>query len=210
MRRTHLRGFTLVELLVVISIIAILAAILFPVLARARESARKAHCVANVRQLLMAERMYNDDNDRTLVPARAGVAPAPSLGYTWCILLQPYMKNTQILICPTDSDPETAQSSTDLKHSYGINYLMTFNRTVGGGYPFTTKMGTVDRAADLILFFEIKGSAQAMGTSITSDSYSRIDARHNGLSVYGFLDGHAKPLRLQEVRTTTAWDPYSG
>jgi prepilin-type N-terminal cleavage/methylation domain-containing protein len=48
MRRS--RGFTLIELLVVIAIIAILAAILFPVFARAREAARKATCISNVKQ----------------------------------------------------------------------------------------------------------------------------------------------------------------
>ena len=52
------RGFTLIELLVVIAIIAILAAILFPVFSRAREQARKAVCVSNMRQIGMALMMY--------------------------------------------------------------------------------------------------------------------------------------------------------
>ena len=47
-------GFTLIELLVVIAIIAILAAILFPVFARARENARKAQCISNMKQLALA------------------------------------------------------------------------------------------------------------------------------------------------------------
>lgn len=58
------KGFTLIELLVVIAIIAILAAILFPVLARARESARSTHCLSNLRQLNTAMLMYLDDWDR--------------------------------------------------------------------------------------------------------------------------------------------------
>ncbi len=65
------RGFTLIELLVVIAIIAILAAILFPVFARAREAARKATCLSNVRQLTLAALMYASDFDDTLPTAVA-------------------------------------------------------------------------------------------------------------------------------------------
>jgi len=58
------RGFTLIELLVVIAIIAILAAMLFPVFARARESARKIQCLSNVKNIAMAAQMYITDYDR--------------------------------------------------------------------------------------------------------------------------------------------------
>jgi prepilin-type N-terminal cleavage/methylation domain-containing protein/prepilin-type processing-associated H-X9-DG protein len=60
-RRT---GFTLIELLVVIAIIAILAAMLFPVFARARESARKIQCLSNVKNIATAVQMYLTDYDR--------------------------------------------------------------------------------------------------------------------------------------------------
>src|SRR5438034_2820234 len=56
-------AFTLIELLVVIAIIAILAAILFPVFAQARESARKASCLSNTKQLGLATMMYTQDYD---------------------------------------------------------------------------------------------------------------------------------------------------
>ncbi len=209
MKTRPIGGFTLIELLVVIAIIAVLAAIVLPVFARVRENARKVHCLSGERQLLMAAKMYSDDNDRTLVPARAGTAPAPSLGYTWCYLLQPYMKSDKLLICPSDPSPQTAKSSTDLKHSYGINYLLTFNRGYGTTYPFTVKMGSIERTSDLILFFEMTGDAQDMGMSVTATRYSRIASRHNGLSDYGFLDGHAKALRLDEVEQNRLWDPFA-
>src|SRR4030042_2067877 len=60
------RGFTLIELLVVIAIIAILAAILFPVFARAREAARKATCLSNLKQITLAAIMYAQDYDEVL------------------------------------------------------------------------------------------------------------------------------------------------
>jgi len=69
MRKT--RGFTLIELLVVIAIIAILAAILFPVFARAREAARKATCLSNCKQIVLACIMYATDYDEML-PAVVG------------------------------------------------------------------------------------------------------------------------------------------
>ena len=57
------RGFTLIELLVVIAMIAIMAAILFPVFAQAREAARQTSCGSNLRQIGMAIKMYVQDND---------------------------------------------------------------------------------------------------------------------------------------------------
>jgi prepilin-type N-terminal cleavage/methylation domain-containing protein/prepilin-type processing-associated H-X9-DG protein len=60
------KGFTLIELLVVIAIIGILAAMVFPVFARARESARKAVCLSNVKNIALAVQMYLADNNDTL------------------------------------------------------------------------------------------------------------------------------------------------
>jgi len=62
------KGFTLIELLVVIAIIGILAAMVFPVFARARESARKVVCLSNVKNIALAVQMYLADNNDTLWP----------------------------------------------------------------------------------------------------------------------------------------------
>ena len=96
------RGFTLIELLVVIAIIAILAAILFPVFARAREKARQASCQSNLKQMELAARMYASDyNERNVLVAMGGGTAAPGNGIWWMIVLQPYLKNMQILDCPS-------------------------------------------------------------------------------------------------------------
>jgi prepilin-type N-terminal cleavage/methylation domain-containing protein/prepilin-type processing-associated H-X9-DG protein len=69
MIRRRRRGFTLIELLVVIAIIGILAAMVFPVFARARESARKAVCLSNVKNIALAVQMYLADNNDTFPPS---------------------------------------------------------------------------------------------------------------------------------------------
>jgi prepilin-type N-terminal cleavage/methylation domain-containing protein/prepilin-type processing-associated H-X9-DG protein len=109
-----LRAFTLIELLVVIAIIAILAAILFPVFSQAKEAAKKANCLSNLRQVGTAFVMYETDYDDRL-PDRRDLKSSLPGGYrpwaTWppsdpragwaAVTLQPYTKNDDLWICPS-------------------------------------------------------------------------------------------------------------
>jgi len=99
------KGFTLIELLVVISIISIIASILLPVFSRARESARRASCLSNLKQIGLATMMYSQDFDEFLPMAGRPAKISNRYNvYPWPISLRPYIKNDQVLICPSDSD----------------------------------------------------------------------------------------------------------
>jgi prepilin-type N-terminal cleavage/methylation domain-containing protein/prepilin-type processing-associated H-X9-DG protein len=118
-------GFTLIELLVVIAIIGILAAMVFPVFARARESARKAVCLSNVKNICLAIQMYLADNNDTLPPSehrqevidyfngspggRGYTASLPECNridqanpyLPWPVIFDEYIKNRDVWRCPS-------------------------------------------------------------------------------------------------------------
>ena len=91
MNRTY-KSFTLVELLVVIGIIALLAALLFPALSMARERGRQASCINNLKQMALAIIQYKQDNND-------GDVGWPSL------LFSQYVSSSGVFQCPSDGNP---------------------------------------------------------------------------------------------------------
>ncbi len=133
------KAFTLVELLVVISIIALLVSVLLPALGRARESARATVCLANMRSMAISSTMYAEDNDGYFPHA---VHTNQGQG-SWVDSIQSYTDQPLLHRCPSDisiyfNSIETV-SNQYRRTSYALNYYLagkmsdyqTNNRLVG-------------------------------------------------------------------------------
>jgi|GEM_PF-1992086 len=115
-------GFTLIELLVVIAVIAIISAILLPIIVSAREKASRSKCLSNLRQIGSAIIMYADDYEGRVYPAvynegwdcPTGLYPP---GSNWSTALGAYAKSLEVFRCPNDTifprDMQFAESQSD-------------------------------------------------------------------------------------------------
>ncbi|HCA47473.1 MAG TPA: hypothetical protein DEP45_09010 [Armatimonadetes bacterium] len=177
------RGFTLIELLVVIAIIAILAAILFPVFARAREKARQTSCLSNVKQIALAETMYESDYDECT--ASYSSHPGKAAQYDYRAMLEPYLKNDQVGQCPSASE------TTAWNYGPNISDVGAPNLATSHGYLYCfRKVASFQFPAETAIFTDTAGSNWRYNT--TNSALQGMVFRHNGGANVSYLDGHAK------------------
>ena len=192
------RGFTLVELLVVVAIIALLAAILFPAFAAVREKARATSCLSNLKQMGLAITQYEQDYDQhfpLLLEEKSGTSQAsPNIG--WAANIQSYVKNLQIYQCPS----VTTASSTD---QYTTGYTdYDYNSELGTGTTSAYESQLTSPSLTVMTFESNPGTAFANGDGnggASSCTYAALPGgasgaalRHNGGQNFCMADGHAK------------------
>ncbi len=218
MKRAPTSGFTLIELLVVIAIIAILAAILFPVFAQARESARMASCLSNMKQLGLACTMYAQDNEERFPPERIIYAPgcpeccdpnATDL-VGWRMAVNPYIKNYQVWQCPSNPNRNisTEEMDKNFKVSYGDNGVINSFYGVDPVTGINTGVpeASLNHPADTVMILESTAACANQGDwsawlnvgSCGSQAFNLHRGTH-GIMNWSFFDGHSKAMKMVPV-----------
>lgn len=199
------RAFTLVEMLIVIGIIALLTAVLLPVLARVRETGRRTACMSNMKQLGQAFHLYTQDWNRTYpypgnfqawadgghwVSGDANVAIADLTTFEYVAgtkakpengALYGYVKNGSVYICPSNKDGEKKRLT------YSMNCALGGLKDVRLRTPAEIVLLVDEDKANDGFFFAI--NTQGMSNANSTDTLTK---QHNGAGTLLFCDGHAK------------------
>jgi prepilin-type N-terminal cleavage/methylation domain-containing protein/prepilin-type processing-associated H-X9-DG protein len=190
-RRSTVQGFTLVELLAVITIIAVLAGILTPVIGRMRSTAKTVTCQSNLRQLAVAVQLYANDNKGMVVYDVIGANGAQG---TWADGLRSYVTKEPFIIgarpvsvfaCP-ESD---LLVSNPTKSDYGKNYYVN---------PDETSAKTKYRLRDVSPPAKVLMFADATARRLIEGATALVD-RHNGKANFICFDNHVESAPASSV-----------
>lgn len=183
------KSFTLIELLVVIAIISILAAVLLPAINNAREKAKQARCISNLKQMHTAFRLYMTDYNVTV---RYAWLPALSEDTTWYTLLNNiYIKNQNVFRCPSAWNQ---QSFNKNYLAYSYNYI-TFDWYTEEYYA----PGKIIMVTDSDENGDWDSVIYGLDSTVAASVNQLHGKRHNGGSNVLWFDGHVSWHSYKEL-----------
>ena len=210
-------GFTLLEMLVALAILSLLAALLFPVFARAREKARQAACASNLRQIGIATMQYLQDNDETMFPKPYDDAAGGNVQWDFYTTPGPnknidesrgmlgfYLKNNIVWVCPSAPSEQLGTTIATPYPSYGLSLVLTGTRL----HP-APAIAQVQMPAETVLTAD-SGNPH-LGPRLLPAGYilppSRhkpfVCGRHSDMAEVLWLDGHVntrKPITDDQAK----------
>lgn len=216
------RAFTMIEILMVIAIIALLAALLFPAFARAKKAAKSTVCISNLRQIAQGMLMYMGDNDDyfpwavdnsdRLHPEQWVSDPffhsqIPNMPLMQTVL-EPYLKGGQVFHCPMDSGTLVLDDHFPLAFVGNPTDFTTF----GSSYLYRTeltekqKTGTSVQAPSTInVYFDAAGYWHgSTGEALPTDDATTFLRKSDGYR-YNTLFGDMHVRSLSQGATLQAW-----
>jgi prepilin-type processing-associated H-X9-DG protein len=206
--RSALLAFTMIELLLVIAIIAMLVAILFPVFGRVRDTARRSTCQSNLKQIGLGIMQYTQDHDE-FFPLTGTV----NLSFSTFSSAQPYFKSLQLLQCPSETTEPDRNALT-------IGYTdYFFNRELGVVATPTNQAKLLNTTLTIMAGDADSGSAAnrtggcavskfTVVTGCSTAGLAQMPAyrRHLEGGNLLFTDGHVKWNRLSQRSAATCGD----
>jgi prepilin-type N-terminal cleavage/methylation domain-containing protein/prepilin-type processing-associated H-X9-DG protein len=203
------RAFTLIELLVVIAIIAILMAILMPALNRVKEQGKRAACLNNVKQLVLAWNLYSDDNDDEIINGNShadqvgawihyepGRTEAEQLEGIRESPLYRYCSNVKLYRCPTGIRGEVV--------TYSIVDRMNGHVAMPGATPDPLKRRSQIRNPSEQIVFLDEGELTASSWTVyyyQEKWWDPVTCRHGDGTNFSFTDGHSEYWKWKDPRT---------
>ncbi|MDD2479715.1 MAG: type II secretion system protein [Victivallaceae bacterium] len=218
MHSPRIRSFSLIELMVVIGIIMLLAAMLLPVLNMARARARSIKCTSNIKQIIGAFMDYAGDWQGNILSTNSGSTSHAKNGWSWnyALVYNKYLPDPKrqapgstVLFCPDAFKDIELSKQKNIWHSYGAVYTKFPRQSISlnappiskAGHSKVTLVGDVWRAKYPPAHPFYLMSIPVNPPNGDGDEWGYPALIHQARCNMGFMDGHVKSLSRKELAT---------